>query len=162
MRIPIGTIANLHGIKGALKIKTDSDFKALRYQKGNVLYVEKQHTFIPLTVEGYFEKKGFDVVSFKELLDANEALKYKGCTLYINESDREALEEDEFYYDELIGKKVVFKDEIMGEVIDVKEFPQSAMLVIKTKEKRVLVPFLKHFVKEVDEMIVLNEVEGLL
>ena len=162
--IAIAKITNTHGIKGALKVKTDSDFKVSRYQKGNELYIAFKGNYIPVIVEGYFEKKGFDIVTFEEFNAVEDVEKYKGCTLFVSDEDREPLPEDEFYFSDLIGLEVYFKDGFVGKVSDVRDFPQSAMLVITTdKEKPSLVPFLKQFVLEVtSEKIVLVNAEDLV
>ncbi len=150
--IPIGRITNVHGIKGALKIKTDSDFKATRYQSGRRLYIENQPAPIAVTVKSYFEKKGFDIVRFEEFETVNQVEIFKGRNLLVHESDREALLDDEFYYDDLITKSVYIKNQEIGVVKEVREFPQAAMLVIETpSQKRVLVPFLKRFVTSVKD-----------
>ncbi len=163
--IPIGVISNVHGIKGALKVKTDSDFKVSRYEKGNTLYIRFKQSEVPVTVVGYFEKKGFDILTFEEFTTVNEVEKYKGCTLLVHEKDRESLPEDEFYFSELIGKKVFIQDHEKGVIKEVREFPQASMLVIETVEgKRALVPFLKRFVQEVEDkgVILVPDAEELL
>ena len=72
---------------------------------------------------------------------------------------------DNFYYDDLIGLDAYDNDEKIGEVVDVMEVPQGAILVIKTKEKEALVPFVSEFIVDVDinnGKILINPIEGLL
>ena len=46
-------------------------------------------------------------------------------------------------------------------MIEVRELPQAEYLVVDYKGKNVLIPFIKEFVLEVNEKIVVNEIEGL-
>ena len=58
--IKIATVANTHGVKGALKVKTDSDFKSERYKTGNQLYIETKKGTISVIVTGHFTKGNMD------------------------------------------------------------------------------------------------------
>ena len=49
--IEIGKIVNTFGIRGELKIASNSDFIAERYKKGSTVYVSDE--YIPLTVNSY-------------------------------------------------------------------------------------------------------------
>ena len=163
--IPMGRITNVHGIRGALKIKTDSDFKEHRYKAGQRLYISDASEPIPVTVKGYFEKKDFDVVSFQEFDNVNQVEKYKGRDLLVHEDDREALLDDEFYFSELIDKDVYVASDKLGTVKEVREYPQAAMLIVITiSEKRALIPFLKRYVQTVteDKIILVDDARELL
>ena len=91
-----------------------------------------------------FEKEGYLLIS-KELIHT--------------------LDTDEFYFNELIGMEVYSDDNLIGECIDIRDYPQGEVLVIKTSDREVLVPFRKEFVKEVnkeEKRIYLIIWEGLL
>lgn len=95
--------------------------------------------------------------------DINLVQKYHGDDIYISEFDRQdELGENEYYYNDLIGKSVVNQQgEDRGTVIEVRELPQADYLVISYLDKSVLVPFIKEFVTEVNEKITVKEIEGL-
>lgn len=162
----IGAIANTHGLRGTLKVKSFTDFKEERYKKGNTLYIAFKNDYIPVTVSKMKTVKGLEFIDFKEYTHINEVEKFKGSELFINKEDiHEIDEEDAFYYNDLIGSEV-YTDGPIGIVTDIRVYPQGEYLVINTEEKKnVLVPFLKQFVKEVDtkgKIIYLSEWEGLL
>ncbi len=165
-KIPIGTITKPHGIKGALRVKTDSDFKEERYKKGNTLYIQHKNQFETVTVDGFFTKGSLDVVSFEGFNDIAQVEKYRSNTLFIDSDNREPLEEDAYYYNDLIGLNAYVSGEKIGVVIEVKDMPQSALLRIETEEGTVKpVPFMKIFIESVDmesRSIYIREVEGLL
>lgn len=164
--IKIGAIANTHGLRGTLKVKSFTDFKEERYKKDNTLYIFFKNEYIPVTIDKVKTVKGLEYIDFKEYTDINNVEKFKGSELYIDQNDiHDITEEDAFYYTDLIGCEV-FVDGPIGVVSDIREYPQGEYLVIDSdKRKNVLIPFLKQFVKEVDidaRRIYLNEWEGLL
>ena len=163
--IRIGVIANTHGLRGTLKVKSFTDFKKERYKKGNTLYIHFKNDYIPVTVDSFKTVKTVEHVDFLEFKNINEVEKYKGSELFITSDMIHDLPEDEFYYKELIGMKV-YTDELIGEVYDIREYPQSEYIVVKRpKQKNVVIPFMKKFIKEVDKekgIIYINEMEGLL
>ena len=104
--------------------------------------------------------------SFNKLTNINNVLEYVGCTIYVDKETLEELDEDDFYFDDLIGlnAKTVDGKEI-GIVEDILEVPQGAILVIKKDKKESLVPFVSEFIEDVDlenGEIVINPIEGLL
>lgn len=163
--ITIGVIVNTHGLGGTLKVKSFTDFKEERYKKNTTLYIDFKHELVPVTVNNYKTVKGLELLNFKEFDHINDCEKYKGSELKISSEEIHELKEDEFYFEELIGMEV-YTTEVVGTVVDVREVPQGELLEIKTKsDKNALVPFNKHFVKEVnkEEMkITLQMWEGLL
>lgn len=164
--IKIGAIANTHGLKGTLKIKSFTDFKDERYKKGNTLYIFFKNEYIPVTISSAKTVKGLEYIDFKELNHINETEKYKGSELFISADDvHDIVEKDAFYYTDLIGCEVV-TDKPVGIVKDIREYPQGEYLVIDTEsKKKVLIPFLKQFVLKVDldnKVIFIKEWEGLL
>ena len=163
--ITIGKIVNTHGLKGALKVKSFTDFKEQRYKKGITLYIVFERGFIPVTVISQKEMKNLDLIIFKEFNDINQVEKYKGCDLVINKELIHTLEEDDFYFDQIIGMDVYLEDELIGNCTDIRDYPQGEVLVVKTNGKNKLIPFRKEFIKEVnvkDNRLSIIMWEGLL
>jgi len=89
--------------------------------------------------------------------DAAEAL--KGASVQVSRAEFPALEEDEYYWSDLIGMDVVnLQGEALGKVIDMmSNGPQSILRIepvpeqdSKEKAPERLVPFVDQFVKTVD------------
>ncbi len=164
--IPIGTITKPHGIKGALRVKTDSDFKETRYRPGAVVFLNCKGEHRPLTIQSHSEKGTMDIIKFEEFDHISEVENLRGCTLEIDEESREKLDEDSFYFDDLIGLSVYQEGILKGRVKSIQDIPQGALLRIeKEKGGEALVPFLKVFIEKVDldaGEIHVHEVEGLL
>ncbi len=164
--IPIATITKPHGVHGAVKVKSHTDFKTERFKKGQRLFVYFKETYLEVTVEKHQSQKDHEILTFKEFNAPEAVEKYRGCDVFIADEDRAELTDDAFYYDDLEGMQVKEGKQEIGTVIRVVEMPQSAMLRVRKHDgKEVLVPFLKAFIEKVDKterMIYIHVIEGLL
>ena len=73
------------------------------------------------------------------------------------------LDEDDYYVDDLVDMEVynTFGDYI-GIVTDVLEMPRGYLLEVRGNDKKVLIPFVEAFVKDITEdKIIIEEIEGL-
>ncbi|MDE6661145.1 MAG: ribosome maturation factor RimM [Anaeroplasmataceae bacterium] len=156
-----GKIMTTHGIKGDLKIKVTSDFD--RFFKGSKLYIYHNEEYIPVEVLRASEFGKYLLVTFKDLEDINLVSKYHLDEIYVSEDDRETLDEDEYYYSDLIGLEVYNQDNLYrGVVEEIKELPQCDYLYIAYNNMHYYVPFLNEFVSEITDKIVIQEIEGLI
>ncbi len=160
--IKIGVIANTHGLKGELKVKSFTDFD--RFEKGNSVYIKFNNEYLKVEVKSHRVHKGLDMVVFSGYEDINKVELYKGSEVYLHVEDRHELEEDEFYYDELIGLEVYYNDELIGKVTNIIDVPQGEILSVERKdEKDVLIPFENKFITSMDDTkIICENLEGLL
>ena len=137
----VGKIVGTHGIKGELKVKSDTSFN--RFEKGNKLYIDKTQE---ITITSHRQHKGLELITINNLSNINDVLCYVGKELYVPHN-REELEEGEFYYEDLIGLDCYdSKNNYIGPIVDLQEVPQGLILEIKTQEKIVLVPFVEAFI----------------
>lgn len=162
--IKIGGIANTHGLKGTLKVKSFTDFKEERFKKGNKLFINFKGENIPVTVARFKSQKGLEHIDFEEYNDINQVEKFKGSELLISDEMVHSLPEDDFYFTELIGMDV-YAEELIGSCIDVMEVPRGEILVVAREgKKNALIPFRKEFVEAVqkeENKIIVKQMEGL-
>lgn len=152
----IGKIINTHGIRGEVKIKSESDFD--RFEKKKIVYINDGS----FTIKSVRMQNDIYLVSFEDYPDLTSVEKLKGLYVY---SDEEITikNDDEFHYQELIGKQVyTTSNKFVGIITDLLEVPQGHILEIKDNNKKNLVPFVDAFIVEVDENVIINEIEGLL
>lgn len=104
MKVEVGKIVNTHGIKGEVRVKSNSDFTETRFQPGEVLTLNHKGEAIDLTVASYRMHKGFHMLTFEGFNNINDVEHFKGDIL-TQERDHEAIEldEHEFYYSDIIG-----------------------------------------------------------
>lgn len=156
----VGKIVGTHGIKGEVKVKSDTSFD--RFKKGNILYIEKE---MEIKIDSHRQHKGMELITFNGFKNINDVLCFVGKELYVPHN-RDELDEGEFFYEDLIGLMCYdSKNNEIGKVIDIQEVPQGIILEIEGKEKTILVPYVEQFIEDVDlenKAIYINEIEGLL
>ena len=155
------------GLKGEMKVYTYSTFSDIRYKKGNKLYYKNNDQYIPLTIATHSFKGGnIDSLSFKEYNDINQISFLIGKELFALK-DTKLLSEDEYYYDDLIGLKIISEEEKeLGTVDSVEEFPAQITLKISKNlaKGHFFVPFNDFFIKEINlekGYIKIHLIEGL-
>lgn len=164
--LEVGKIITTHGIKGEVKVSLSTSFPYERFKKGNVLYINDNNKYIPITIDTFRIHKGLGLVSLNGITNINDCLGYVGKTIYVDKETLDELEEDNFYFDDLIGL-IAYTDNLekIGEVTDILDVPQGTILIINNGKKEVLVPFVDEFIKEVlldENKIIITPIEGLL
>ena len=165
----VGKIVNTHGIRGEVRIISKTDFADERYKSGNrlFLFMPQSNSPLELTVKSHRTHKNFDLVTFDGYDNINKVESMKGGILKVPESQLGALDNDEFYYHEIIGCLVTTIDgEEIGKVSEILSPGANDVWVIKGKGgKDILIPNIESVVKEVnvkEKMVVIDPIEGLL
>ena len=161
----VGTIVSTHGIKGEVKVKSDSSFE--RFQKGSTLYIKNKDITKEIRIDTHRKHKDLDLITFNGLTNINDVLEYIGFDVYVDIEGLDELEDDEYYFDDLIGLSVFDDDgNKIGIIRDINEVPQGIILEIEKLDKKVAyIPFVEEFIKEVDlenEKVIITPIEGLL
>ena len=160
--IKVGTIINTHALKGECKLYLVTDDPEHRFSKGRVLYFQDGKS---ITVKKYREQKGFGYCYFEGVDSIEQAELLKGKDLFIKKEDLPELDDDSFYYHELMGCTVFNEnEEELGVVTDILETGANIVLRVSKDEKSFLLPFVDAFVNDVDvekKIMRITEMEGL-
>ena len=162
-----GHIIDSFKLDGTFKIVSSTDFASLRYKKGNNIYLQKGNEEpIKLTVLKYHTNGKLDFVKTEEINVKEEAEAYIGYEVLCNKDDA-SLPEGFYRYDDLKGLEIYNEDNVLlGEVIEVEEFPAQVTLRAKSlAKKEFFVPFVPFFIKDVDlenHKIIIHEIGGML
>ena len=106
---------------------------------------------------------------FVQLQDVNkmeQAVVFIGKAVYLPNELMPQLAEDEFYYKDIIGFKLidVAKGEI-GEISDVLEYPTQAVIQVMKDGKEILIPIHDDIIQKVNkraQTLTVNTPEGLI
>lgn len=156
----IGKIINTHGIKGELKVEPYT-FDNKRFSKLKSLYVGDDLT-------EFFIKKvrvnDFVYITFEGFENINDVINLKGSEIYIKDEDRLALDENQYYISDIIGKKVYDTDNnYIGKLKDVLEYPANDIFIIESDYKSIYqIPAVKEFIKKIDSTITIKLIEGMI
>jgi signal transduction histidine kinase len=104
--IEIGKVVNTFGIKGELKIQSDSDFVDYRYQVGKTIVFKMRNILKEVRVSSFRILKGNVVITINDLYDINQVEQYIGATVLADKNDVPPLEEGEFMIDDIVGLDV--------------------------------------------------------
>ena len=161
--IYLGVIVNTFGIKGELKLFTESDFIEERFAKGKKIYFEIGKQFEEHKVSTHRVHKKNVLVTIDDKFDINLVEQYVGSNVYASADDELELEEDDYYIDDLVDMEVYNTiGDFIGIVTDVLEMPKNYLLEVKNNGKKILIPFVEAFIKDITEdKIIIEEIEGL-
>lgn len=157
----IGKITGTFGIKGELKIYSESDFKDFRFRVGAKLILKKARLTKEVTISSMRYNQKSLLITVDNLNNINDVIDLVGLDIYTTEEP--PLDDDEFYVDDLINLKVFNeKGEYLGIVNDVISIPSNDILEVLNDEQKLLIPYIDDFIVSIDdEKIVINELEGL-
>lgn len=168
MRLKVGKIVNTHSLKGEVKVISSTDFEEERFKKGNKLLITRGNQLIrEVIVESYRNHKNFLLVKFEEINSVEEAEKLKNLQIKIDSTEVGELEENEFYFHEIIGCEVFDEnDKNLGEIIDILTPGANDVWVIKGENgKEILIPYIEDVVKQIDitnKKVNIEVMEGLI
>ena len=146
-----GKITKTHGLKGEVTIKLDvanpSDFAELRY-----ILVDEKAGLIPYFVENQKISGDKMFVQLQDVKRVEQAVTFLGKAVFLPNELMPELAEDEFYYKEIVGFKLIdeAKGEI-GEITDVLEYPTQAVIQVMKDGKEILIPIHDDIIRKVNK-----------
>jgi len=164
VRICLGIITGVHGIKGWVRVKSFTADPEAIADYGPLADESGARRF---EMELVGAQKGVLLARIKGVEDRNAAERLKGLRLYVRRADLPPPEADEFYEADLIGLEATREDgTLFGTIRAVNDFGAGASLEIEDPSgKMVLMPFTNAAVPVVDianKRVVVAPPEGLL
>lgn len=155
--VPIGQIVSTHGVKGGLKVLALTDFPS-RFAVGEILFLKGQPRKILRSNihEGQFriQLEGITTMSM------GEELKWE--FLSVPSGSVPKMAKNEFMVQDLLGMTVTATTgEVIGTVTNIQSLPAQDVLVLG----KIMIPFVKEFVKSIDtatKNITVELIPGLL
>ena len=154
-KLRVGRLLKAHGLKGAIKLELYTDSPNERFVPGAVLelQVPEESPWFGKSVT-VTELKWFNsspVLFLKDVSDRTQAETLIKAILLVEQPlDVSPQEPDAWYDHQLAGLKVMRDGVEIGTLLRVEHMPAQDLLVIKTEETEVLLPFVKAFVPKVD------------
>ena len=165
----VGKIVNTHGIKGEVRVISRTDFAEERYKVGNSIFLFQQGKESPLglKIASHRKHKNFDLLTFDGYYNVNDVEVFRDGVLKVPESYLSPLDENEYYFHEIIGCKVYTMDgEELGQIREILTPGANDVWVIQAKRgKDLLIPYIDEIVKEInveEKIIKIEPMEGLL
>ena len=152
-QLRVGRLVKAHGLKGALKLELYTDNPERRFTPGAefTLQVPEASPWHgkTVTVREYRVMNGNPVVFFDDVDDRTAAEGLVRAILWIDQ-DTSEVEENAWFDQQLVGLDVVRDDVVVGKVARVDHFPAQDLLIVRSGDDEILVPFVKAIVPTVD------------
>jgi 16S rRNA processing protein RimM len=144
--IEIARISGPHGLKGKIKIIPfgDSFKRFLRYTH---LIIGKNG--LPIEILSVQNRRSFYIIELAGFTHISLVEPLKGETLFIKREQLEEPAEDEYYWRDLLGLKVIdTQGAVLGEIMDIFSTGSNDVYVVD-KSKQYFIPATKDVFKEI-------------
>jgi 16S rRNA processing protein RimM len=147
----IGKIVGAHGIKGTNKICSYAESLTVFKPGRTILIRNDRDRETSYEINWVKPHTGTPLLSLKGVADRHQAEAMIGGELFIQKSELPELDEDTYYWFELIGIEVYTAEEqFLGRIESIVETGSNDVYVVKNGEKEVLIPALESVVLNVD------------
>ncbi|MDN3595583.1 ribosome maturation factor RimM [Zunongwangia endophytica] len=162
----LGKIVSKYSFKGELLIKLDTDEPEL-YTEMESVFVEYNDNLVPFFIEkSSLHKSTLLRAKIEDIATEDDADDMIGCELYLPLTFLPELDEDQFYYHEIIGFKVIDAEHgDIGIITSINDSTAQALFEIKKDGKEILIPMNDEFIEKIDkpkQTIHLTTPEGLI
>lgn len=148
----LGYIVRTHGVKGQVIALFDVDYPE-DYEELESVFLLIGGKLIPFFIERIEPQANAKfIIKFEDLNTLPEAEKLKSAALYLPLSELPELDENQFYYHDIVGYTIV--DEVSGElgtVTEVVEMPHHDLISMRYQNQDILIPIADEIVLRTDK-----------
>lgn len=161
----IGFILRPHGLKGAVHIQLDVDDPS-KYKGMESIVVRIGDNLVPFFISSLQINGKKGIMSLKDIRTIDQANELKSCSLLLPIQLLPKLDDDQFYYHDVIGYTIV--DEIegkLGTIENVFTEGNQDLISMNYKNKEILIPVSDQIVRKADhekKEVLVNLPVGLL
>jgi 16S rRNA processing protein RimM len=146
----LGYIAKTHGVQGEVTFVLDVD-NPEEYDKLESVFVEINGKLVPFFITHFQLQKEKAIVKLEDVNSFESADKLVGNALYLPLTQLPELDEDQFYYHDIINYIVIDKAKgTLGTIANVYELPHQDLIAMTYLNKEVLIPVTDEIVTRVD------------
>jgi len=162
----LGYIVRTHGVKGQVVAFFDVDYPE-DYEELESVFLQLNGKLVPFFIDALdIQPNGRIIIKFEDVDSIVEAEKLKNIALYLPLDQLPELDEDQFYFHEVIGYTVV--DEQLGElgtIREIYEMPYQDLMAMDYQGVEVLIPVQDELILRADkaaQKLFVNLPEGLV
>ena len=162
----LGYIVRTHGVKGQVVALFDVDYPE-DYEELESVFLQLNGKLVPFFIQTLdLQPNGRIIIKFEDVDSIAEAEKLKNIALYLPLDQLPELDEDQFYFHDVIGYTVV--DEQLGElgtIREIYEMPYQDLMAMDYQNVEVLIPVKDELILRADkaaQKIYVNLPEGLV
>ncbi|MDX1627122.1 MAG: ribosome maturation factor RimM [Fulvivirga sp.] len=146
----LGYVIKKHGLNGEVTVFLDVDFPEA-YETLESVFVEINQKLVPFFIDQIQIRGKKANIRFEDISSADQADELRGKGLYLPLDQLPQLDENQFYYHEIMGYQLHDQPSgVTGNIISVLTGPQQDLLVVDVQGKEVLVPINDELILRVD------------
>ena len=160
----LGEVIKSHGLKGEVSILLDVDFPE-EYENLESVFLEQQGRLIPFFIDTIQINQNKALVKFEDVDSIDNAKSILKSKLYLPLLSLPELEQDQYYFHDLVGSEVHENDSLIGIVKEVIDLNGNQLLQIDADGKEILIPLKDEILTKVDvekKLIQVQLPDGLL
>jgi 16S rRNA processing protein RimM len=137
----LGVISKVFSFKGEIVARFDVEVPNL-FDNLNALFIEEKGSLVPYFVDKVEPQlNNFVRIKFRGIDTQEQAKRLLKCELFLPDNLLPKLEEDEFYFHEIVGFTAFDEeDNEVGSITEVYDLPNNPVAEILIEGKEVLVP----------------------
>ncbi len=150
--ILIGKVLKPHGIKGDLRVRY--------FNPDPSFFLNYRHIYLKDNKRGIlrrFEVREVNIrekaiiISLEGIRDRDAAQRWAGSEVLIHRQDLPPLEEDEYYWEDIIGLKVYsVEGEYLGEVVNILPTGSNDVYEVRGPKGEMMLPAVSDVIKQID------------
>lgn len=148
----LGYVAKVHGLRGEVNVMLDVDYPD-DYEDLKHLFLEQKGRLIPYFLEHFVLQPGNRALAkFEDLNTIDQVEGLVGSEVYLPLTELQKLEDDQYYFHELIGFEVI--DETLGMIGPIQiiyDLETQNLLGVIHQGKEVLIPIQDGIILKVDK-----------
>lgn len=165
MYIAIGKIVKTHGTQGFLKAVAYSE-NPERFQNLKVVYLEQEEGVRGYIVEAVETGRDFVLLKLRGINSREQAKKLVRMELLLPENQKINPPDDTYFIHDLIGLSVFdIHDNYLGKIVEVYQGAGNDVYEVRGERKKILIPAVSEFVKQVDlenKKVIVKLIEGMV
>ncbi len=164
----IGKVLRPFGVHGEIKVLPITD-RLDRFRDLEFIFLRRDRSFLKFDVEAVRLMSGYAQLKLKGYDERNDVDALRGKFLYIDRENAVKIEEDSYYYYDILGCSVItLEGKLLGRVFDIQNAGSNDVYFVRSQNSEngeFLIPAISDVVKEIDiakKEIVIRMVDGLL
>ena len=165
--IVIGRVSKPHGVTGEIRIEYFNSEDPHFFSNYKIIFLqgdeESLHPYRLLTVRPH---KRFILAQLEGIQSRAEAEQLRGKVVLIDPSELPPLEEDEYYWQDILGMRVISEQgEDLGTIKDIVPTGSNDVYVVQKGAQEFLIPATQDVIMSIDiegRTMVIRPLEGLL
>lgn len=146
----LGFVTKPHGLQGEVMIYLDVDYPE-DYEEMESLLLLQKHQLVPFFIESIALQPGSKaIVKFEDIDSRDAATKISGLAIYLPLTELPDLDDDQFYYHEIVGYQMVEGGQRIGTIKGVISTGPQELFEVQADGFEMLVPIVDEIVTTID------------